>query len=114
MYENAQAKHAEEVSALKSDYEMQLLESKKTIDSLHETINNVREENTKLNKTLIKIRAENSKLKNDYKLTTKRNEDFEKKLKEATEALQMKSTEDRKSKTEFTMSQPNVSMNASL
>lgn len=108
LYENAQAKHAEEVSALKSDYEMQLLESKKTIDSLHETINNVREENTKLNKTLIKIRAENSKLKNDYKLTTKRNEDFEKKLKEATEALQMKSTEDRKSKTEFTMSQPNI------
>ncbi|XP_029164512.1 abnormal long morphology protein 1-like [Nylanderia fulva] len=107
LYENAQAKHAEEVSALKSDYEMQLLESKKTIDSLHETINNVREENTKLNKTLIKIRAENNTLKSDNKLTMSRNEDFQNKLKEATEALQMKSTENRK-KNEFAMSQPAI------
>lgn len=101
--------HAEEMSALKSDYETQLLELKKTTDSLNDMINNVkRKENTAMNKSSIKI----SNLKYDYKLTTKRNEDFQEKLKEATEALQMKSPdsiEDRRFNSEFSKSQPNVS-----
>ncbi|KMQ89195.1 hypothetical protein RF55_11194 [Lasius niger] len=65
LYENTQAKHAE-VSALKSDYETQLLKLRKTIDSLRETINNVIKENTTLNMSLIKIRAENSNLKEHF------------------------------------------------
>lgn len=109
MYENTQAKHAEEVSSLKSDYERQLLELKRTTDSLNDMINNVRKENTALNKSLIKIREENSNLKYDYKLSTKQNEDLQEKLEEATKALQMKSTKDQKSMSEFTKSQPNVS-----
>lgn len=94
---------------MKNDYETQLLELKKTTDSLNDIINNVRrKENTAMNKSSIKI----SNLKYDYKLTTKHNEDFQEKLKEATEALQMKSAdtiEDRKFNSEFTKSQPNVS-----
>lgn len=108
LYENTQAKHAEEVSALQRDYETQLLELKRTTDSLNDMINNVRKENTTLNKSLIKIREENSNLKYDYKLSMKKNEDLQEKLKEATEALQAKSIEDRKSTSEF-QSQPNVS-----
>ncbi|XP_072747711.1 uncharacterized protein [Anoplolepis gracilipes] len=108
LYENAQAKHAEEVSALKSNYESQLLELKKTTDSLNNMINNVRKENTALNKSLIKIRTENSELKHEYKLIMQRNEDLQEKLKATTEASQMKSIEHRKSKSEFTMSQPNI------
>ncbi|XP_029664492.1 autophagy-related protein 23-like [Formica exsecta] len=108
LYENTRAMHAEEMSALKSDYETQLLELKKTTDSLSDMINNVkRKENTAVNKSSIKI----SNLKYDYKLTTKRNEDFQEKLKEATEALQMKSPdsiEDRRFNNEFSKSQPNI------
>lgn len=96
------------MSSMKNDYETQLLELKKTTESLNDMINNVRrKENTAMNKSSIKI----SNLKYDYKLTTKHNEDFQK-LKEATEALQMKSPdtiEDRKFNSEFTKSQPNVS-----
>ncbi|EFN70462.1 hypothetical protein EAG_09843 [Camponotus floridanus] len=109
LYENTQAKHAEEVSALKRDYETQLLELKRTTDSLNDMINNVRKENTTLNKSLIKTREENSNLKYDYKLSMKKNEDLQEKLKEATKALQAKSIEDRKSTSEF-QSQPNIFM----
>lgn len=108
LYENMQAKHAEEVSTLKKDYETQLLELKRTTDSLDDMINNINKENTVLNKSLIKIREENSNLMYDYKLSTKKNEDLQEKLKEAIKALRTKSTEDRISANEF-KSQPNVS-----
>ncbi|XP_070159115.1 putative leucine-rich repeat-containing protein DDB_G0290503 [Polyergus mexicanus] len=108
LYESTRAIHAEEMSALKNDYETQLLELRKTTDSLNDMINNVRrKENTAVNKSSIKI----SNLKYDYKLTTKHNEDFQEKLKEAKEALQMKSPdsiEDRKFNSEFSKSQPNI------
>ncbi|KAL6426274.1 hypothetical protein ACFW04_009059 [Cataglyphis niger] len=108
LYENARAIHAKEMSSMQNDYETQLLELKKTTDSLNDMINNVRrKENTAMNKSSIKI----SNLKYDYKLTTKHNEDFQEKLKEVTEALQMKSPdtiEDRKFNSEFTKSQPNI------
>ncbi|CAL1689478.1 unnamed protein product [Lasius platythorax] len=102
LYENTQAKHAEEVSALKSDYETKLLELRKTTDSLLETINNVRKENTTLNMSLIKVRAENSNLKEQFEGAI-----CQKKLEETLEASQMKSMEDPKPKNEFTMSQLN-------
>lgn len=96
------------MSALKSNYEAQLLELKKTIDSQNNMINDVRKENTALNKTLIKIRAENNDLKHDHKQTMHRSENLQEQLKKAQEALEMKSTEHQQSKKEFTMSQPNV------
>ncbi|XP_050457511.1 uncharacterized protein LOC126854623 [Cataglyphis hispanica] len=109
LYENARAIHDKEMSSMKNDYETQLLELKKTTDSLNDMINrNIRrKENTAMNKSSIKI----SNLKYDYKLTTKHNDDFQEKLKEATEALQMKSPdtiEDGKFNSEFTKSQPNI------
>ncbi|KMQ85467.1 cell polarity protein [Lasius niger] len=90
LYENTQAKHAEEVSALKSDYETQLLEWRKTNSLLETDITNVRKENTAVNMSLIKIRAENSNLM-----------DHLQKKEEASEALRTKSMEDQKYENEF-------------
>jgi len=96
LYENIQIKYNEEMSALKSTHEMQLLELKKTIDRLNEMINDTRKEKNMLNMMLTEVRTDNSSLKNNYKLLVEHNEELQGRLREVTEALQMKSIEDRK------------------
>lgn len=93
-YKSARVKHTEEISALKNDYETRLLELKRTIDSLNETSNNIREENSALSTSLIEIRTENSSLRNNYQLIMERNNDLQGKPKEVTEMLQTKSIAD--------------------
>ncbi|CAL1689467.1 unnamed protein product [Lasius platythorax] len=94
LYENMQAKNAEEVSALKSDYKIQLFEMRKTIDSLFETINNLRSENIALNVSLIeRRRAENRNLRGheltmfQLNIASKRNPEQEKEAQEWIESI---------------------------
>ncbi|XP_011645970.1 putative leucine-rich repeat-containing protein DDB_G0290503 [Pogonomyrmex barbatus] len=108
LYENMQIKHAEEVSALKSNYETQLSELKKNIDYLNEMISSTRKENSVLNKSLTEMRVENTSLKN--KILMEHSEDLQGRLKEVREMLQTKSVEvDRKITSESTKTQYNVS-----
>ncbi|XP_011329408.1 putative leucine-rich repeat-containing protein DDB_G0290503 [Ooceraea biroi] len=95
LYENMQAKY-KEVSALKNNHETQLVELKKTIDHLNEMNNDIRKENNVLNMTLTEVRADNSNLRNNHELLVTRNEELQGRLRETTEALQMRSIEDRK------------------
>lgn len=96
MYENMQAKYNEEVLALKSNHTVQLLESRKTIDRLNEMISDIRKENSIQNMTLVEVRADNNNLRNNCKLLTEHNEELQGRLREATEAPQMRSTEEQK------------------
>jgi len=96
LYENIQVKYNEEMSALKNNHEMQLLELKKTIDRLNEMINEIRKEKNMLNMMLTEVRTDNNSLKNNNKLLVERNEELQGRLREVTEALQMKSIENRK------------------
>lgn len=89
-------KHDEEVSALKSNHELELLDLKKTVDHLEETIDDVRRENGALNVTLAEVRVDNSSLRNNYDVLVKRKEELQRRLREATETMQMRSIEDRK------------------
>lgn len=102
-------KHAEELSALKNNYETRLVELKKTVEYLNEVINGIKKENSVLNKSLAETRAENISLRNNYEFIINRNEDIQGKLKEATEMTQVKSTDNQKLTSESTKTQYNVS-----
>lgn len=109
LYENTRTKHAEEISSLKSNYEIQLNESRKTIEYLNDVINGIKRENSVLNNFLTEMRTENTNLRKNYEFINDRNEDLQGKLKEATEMTQIKSIDDRKLTSEFMKSQYNVS-----
>lgn len=108
MFENTRTQHVEEVSVLKNNYETRLLELKKIIDNLNETIDGIKQENGVLNKSLTETRAENMSLRNNYEFIIDRNENLQKKLNEAVEMTQ-KSIHDRKLTSESTDTQYNVS-----
>lgn len=91
MYENARAKHAEEVSTLRSDYETRLLELKRTVDRLNETANNIEKENDALNASLAEIRAENDDLRNNCRSLVERNDKLEGNLQQVAEPTRTKS-----------------------
>lgn len=93
---NAQVKYDEKVSALKRNHETQLVDLNKTINYMEKMINDIKKENNELNVTLVEVRANNSSLNNNYELLLKRKEELQRRLHEATEALQMRSIEDRK------------------
>lgn len=103
------SQHAEEVSALKNNYETRLFELKKITDNLNEMIDSIKKENSVLNKSLTETRAENTSLKNNYEFIIDRNENLQKKLNEATEMMQIKSIDDRKLTSESIDTQYNVS-----
>lgn len=109
LYENSRTKHTEEISVLKSNYETRLVELKKTIEYLNETINSIKKENSVLNKSLTEMRAENISLKNKNEFIIDRNENLQGKLKEATEMMQIKSIDDQK----FTNKSPKTQYNVS-
>jgi len=109
LYENTRTKHAEEISTLKSNYESELVKLKKTIDYLNEMINDIKGENSVLNKSLMETKAKNTKLRNNYDFIIDRNDDLQEKLKEATEMTQIKSIDNRKLTSEPTKTQHNVS-----
>ncbi|XP_036150376.1 probable DNA double-strand break repair Rad50 ATPase, partial [Monomorium pharaonis] len=114
LHENTRTKHAEEVSALKNNYETKLAELKKTVEQLNKTIGGVKKENNALNKSLMEMRAENASLKNNYEFIIDRNKDLQGKLLEATEMTQIKSIGDRKLTSESTNTLYNVSTSISL
>lgn len=101
--------HAEEVSALKNNYEARLFELKKTTDNVNEMIDRIERENSVLNKSLAEMRAANTSLKNNYEFIIDHNEDLQKKLNEATEMTQIKSVDGRKLTSESMETQYNVS-----
>jgi len=109
LYENTRTKYAEEISTLKSNYESELVKLKKTIDYLNEMINDIKGENSVLNKSLMETKAKNTKLRNNYDFIIDRNDDLQEKLKEATEMTQIKSVDNRKLTSESTKTQHNVS-----
>lgn len=109
VYDNVRVKHIQEMSALKDNYEKQLVEMKKTIENLNKTISGSKKENGALNKSLTEMRTENVRLKNDYDFIIERNKNLQGKLKEATEMTQMKSMDDRKLRKEPRKTSQNVS-----
>ncbi|XP_024892383.1 CAP-Gly domain-containing linker protein 1-like isoform X1 [Temnothorax curvispinosus] len=96
LYENTRTKHTEEISTLKNNYETRLVELQKTIEYLNEVINGIKKENNALNKSLTETRADNTNLRNNHEFLMRRNDDLQKKLKEAAEITQIKSIDDRK------------------
>ncbi|TGZ50773.1 Uncharacterized protein DBV15_01744 [Temnothorax longispinosus] len=96
LYENTRTKHTQEISTLKNNYETRLVELQKTIEYLNEVINGIKKENNALNKSLTETRADNTNLRNNHEFLMRRNDDLQKKLKEAAEITQIKSIDDRK------------------
>ncbi|XP_011176288.1 putative leucine-rich repeat-containing protein DDB_G0290503 [Solenopsis invicta] len=114
VYDNVRVKHIQEMSALKDNYEKQLVEMKKTIENLNKTISGSKKENGALNKSLTEMRTENVRLKNDYDFIIERNKNLQGKLKEATEMTQMKSMDDRKLRKEPRKTSQNISTSVDL
>ncbi|XP_032684974.1 interaptin-like isoform X2 [Odontomachus brunneus] len=101
LYENIQAKHAEEVSTLTSSYDTRILELRKTIDCLNEANKNTMQENSALKISLTEITKENISLKNDYQSSIECNKNLHDKLKESVETLRIKSIDTQEPKRSY-------------